>query len=297
MYLKGKESMTVAILSDIHGNYPAFQRCVEYALLQKAQVFVFLGDYVGELAYPAKTMDLIYELSDQYSCCFVRGNKEDYWMQYRKSGQQDFWKDGDSTTGALFYTYHALREKDLDFLESLPRTREVKLDGLPAFTICHGSPDNISEHLPKDEDRAKEILENSPTSLILCGHTHIQAGFAWKGKKILNAGAVGVPLESDGKTQFLLLHGRNGSWEEEFVSLSYDVSRTLCELEEEKMDVHAPFWNVVTKHLLLDGRIAHGTVLNRAMELCRQESGTCRWPQIPEKCWKQAVTEFFDWRT
>lgn len=285
--------MTVAVLSDIHGNYPAFKRCVEYAFAKNATVFAFLGDYAGELAYPAKTMDLIYELSDQYPCYLVRGNREEYWMQYRRSGQQDLWKDGDSTTGALFYTYHALRAKDLDFLESLPLTREIKLDGLPAFTICHGSPDNISEHLPKDENRAKEILENFPTPLILCGHTHIQAGFGWKEKKILNTGSVGVPLKSGGKTQFLLLRDKNGEWEEEFVSLSYDVSRTLRDLEEEKMDVHAPFWNTVTKQLLMDGQVAHGTVLNRAMELCRQESGTCQWPRIPEKCWERAVTEYF----
>ena len=59
------------------------------------------------------------------------------------------------------------------------------------------------------------------------------------------------------------------------------------------MDAHAPFWNAVTKRLLADGKIAHGTVLNRAMELCRQELGTCQWPKIPEKYWKQAVEEFF----
>lgn len=285
--------MTIAVLSDIHGNYPAFKRCVEYAFEKNARAFVFLGDYAGELAYPTKTMDLIYELSDQYPCYFVRGNKEDYWASYRKSGQWDYWKDGDSTTGALFYTYHALREKDLDFLESLPLTREVKLDGLPAFTICHGSPDNISEHLPKNENRARELLEQSPTSLILCGHTHIQAGFTWNGKKILNAGAVGVPLKSGGKSQFLLLHDRNGDWKEEFVSLSYDVTQTLRDLKAEQMDAHAPFWNTVTKRLLADGRISHGTVLNRAMELCRQELGTCQWPKIPEKYWEQAVEEFF----
>jgi hypothetical protein len=27
------------------------------------------------------------------------------------------------------------------------------------------------------------------------------------------------------------------------------------------------------------------------MELCREETGECMWPDIPEKCWAKAVNE------
>ena len=56
--------MKLAVLSDIHGNYIALERCIEYALAHGAQRFVFLGDYVGELAYPQKTMAHIYGLME-----------------------------------------------------------------------------------------------------------------------------------------------------------------------------------------------------------------------------------------
>jgi len=30
------------------------------------------------------------------------------------------------------------------------------------------------------------------------------------------------------------------------------------------------------------------------MELCREETGGCVWPDIPEKCWAQAVNELIE---
>ena len=75
--------MNIAVLSDIHGNYVALQAVIDYAINQGADTFVFLGDYVGELAYPQKTMEMLYSLREKYKCFFIRGNKEDYWLKYR----------------------------------------------------------------------------------------------------------------------------------------------------------------------------------------------------------------------
>ena len=81
--LKGEFDMKIAALSDIHGNYIALQKCIDYALDKGVETFIFLGDYVGELAYPQKTMEIIYSLKEKYNCFFVKGNKEDYWLDYR----------------------------------------------------------------------------------------------------------------------------------------------------------------------------------------------------------------------
>ena len=76
--------MDIAVMSDIHSNHVAFERCLSYALVRKIGVFFFLGDYVGDMAYPQKTMDLLYEMEKQYQCFFVRGNREDYLLDYQK---------------------------------------------------------------------------------------------------------------------------------------------------------------------------------------------------------------------
>lgn len=68
-------SVEIAVFSDIHGNYTAFQKCLDYTLNRKIDTYIFLGDYLGEFSYPQKTMDIIYSMADRYTCFFVRGNK------------------------------------------------------------------------------------------------------------------------------------------------------------------------------------------------------------------------------
>ena len=282
--------MDIAVLSDIHGNYVALERCLEYVFSQGINRFIFLGDYIGELAYPERTMQILYDLNNKYECYFIKGNKEDYWLNYRAGGEKG-WKNKNSTSGALLYAYQSLTARDLDFFEKLQSVEEIKLGEQPAITICHSSPDNINQKLLPDDDRTIEVINNMETSLILCGHTHIQRKIVHNEKSVLNPGAVGVPLCSEGKTQFLILYGNDGKWSEEFVSLKYDAERVIRELYEVKLNECAPYWSLITEHVLRGGNISHGTILSRAMGLCKEKTGNCVWPDIPEECWAQAVNE------
>jgi len=281
--------MDIAVLSDIHGNYVALEKCINYALSRNIGKFIFLGDYVGELAYPEKTMRIIYEMSEKYECYFIKGNKEDYWIDYQNSGFG--WQENNSTTGSLLYTYNNLTEENIDFFKGLPIMQNIVTENMPQITICHGSPYKVNQKLLPNNDKTIEIMESVDTSIILCGHTHIQNIIEYKGKMVLNAGAVGVPLHSNGKSQFLILHEIDNIWKEEFVSLEYDVEKVIADIHTSGLDKYAPYWCIVTENLLRNGNISHGTVLAKAMTLCKDENGNCIWPNVPEKYWKRAVTE------
>lgn len=54
--------MKAAVLSDIHSNYHAFRACFQDAQMHGVDGFIFLGDYVSDLAEPEKTLDLLYEI-------------------------------------------------------------------------------------------------------------------------------------------------------------------------------------------------------------------------------------------
>lgn len=280
--------MDIAVLSDIHGNYVALEKCINYAWEQKINTFLFLGDYLGELPYPQKTMNMIYTLSEQHVCHFVKGNKENYWLYYRANGEKG-WKEQDSTTGSLVYTYKNLTEKDMDFFKSLPMKKNVQIQDFPAITICHGSPEKVNEKMLPDDENTQGIIERNEANLILCGHTHIQRVIAHQGKKVFNPGSVGVSLHSGGKAQFMILHGKDGEWSEEFISLDYDTSKVISELQISGLSDAAPYWCRVTEHLLQTGEISHGAVLNKAMQYCREALGECNWPDIPEVYWERAV--------
>jgi len=69
------------------------------------------------------------------------------------------------------------------------------------------------------------------------------------------------------------------------------VEKVIEELHTTGLNKHAPYWCIVTENLLRNGNISPGSVLKRAMALCKAETGTCIWPDIPEQYWRQAVEE------
>lgn len=286
--------MEIAVLADIHSNYVALEACLSYAKERGIDTFFFLGDYLGELAYPQRTMALIYETAEKCKCYFVRGNKEDYWISGNQSqfADQRKWQDRNSTTGMLLYACETLTEKDMDFFGKLEPAIQVGLAGMPPLTVCHGSPRKNNEKLLPGDSRTYEIMDSTNTDVILCGHTHVQGKIVHNGKTVLNPGSVGIPFLSDGRAQFMLLHGRDGQWLEEFVSLDYDRERVLKEMQEEKLYEHAFYWSLITEKIIRGEKITHGSILSRAMELCRLEMGSCNWPEVPEKYYELALQEW-----
>lgn len=282
--------MKIAVFSDIHANYIAFQKCLDYALGQGIETFIFLGDYLGEFAYPQRTMDIIYALQEQYNCYFIRGNKEDYWIN-RKYDENCVWKNGNHTVGALQYCYEHLTEQDISFFASLPVSREIRFEGAAPLLICHGSPNKNTEKLLPDDNNTKNIMEGCTQQYILCGHTHRQFVMEHAGKKVINPGSVGVSLHGGGRAEFTILVQKGYEWEHEFVSLDYDREKVIRELMECGLEVMAPYWCQVTKQLLRSGEVSHATVLGRAMKLCYAELGECKWYSIPDKHWKNAIQE------
>ncbi len=283
--------MEIAVFSDIHGNYRAFEVCLEYAIKRKINHFIFLGDYLGEFAYPQKTMQLLYRMREQFSCFFIRGNKEDYWLNRRRNVNCD-WKDGNHSIYSMNYNFANLTNEDLDFFESLPISRQLDFEGMPPIVICHGSPCNNSEKMLLSNKSFAKRVEDCSCDYILCGHTHIQQLVEQNGKKILNPGAIGVPLHSEnGKAQFMLLQAGEGKWKHEFVSLAYNKEEVVRDLHESGLYEKTPYWCQITENLIRTGEVAHGSVLNKAIELCEAEQGSCKWYAIPDKYWEQAIRE------
>ena len=145
--------------------------------------------------------------------------------------------------------------------------------------------------LLSNNEKTFAIMEENASSYILCGHSHVQGKIEHKGKVVLNAGAVGVSLHGDGKAQFMILEGAEQKWNFEFISLEYDVEKVIEDLYISGLMQKAPAWCKVSANLLRTGETSHGTVLAKAMELCRNELGECNWPDVPEKYWDLAVKE------
>ncbi len=278
-----------AVFSDIHGNHSALQAAIDFCVGRGITNFVLLGDYVTDCPYPQKTMELIYVLKQYFNTYIIRGNREEYLLDYRENGERG-WRKG-SASGSLLYTYQNLTGRDFEFFASLPNYGIYQPKGFPGFEYCHGSPTNTSELMFREKRNTKKVLTHLKTEVLLHGHNHIQDTFMYRGRKCVNPGSIGIPWYYGGKTQFCILHGSGRGWDEEYVQLDYNRDEILEEFRESGLCNIAPAWAAVTMHTIRTGVDLNQTVLLRAMRLCEQERGQVRWPNIPEKYWAIALKE------
>lgn len=283
-------NIKIAVMADIHSNVEALKACLAEARNQGVTEYIFLGDYLGDMANPQETLKLMDEIKKNYPCTFIRGNKEDYWINHRQN-PQEIWKLGTTTTGMLAYNYENLTDNDIDSFEAMPISKEMKYEGFPKFTVCHGSPFKVNQSMRSDYDYIDNLITQIETDIVICGHFHIQTEYVRKGKIILNPGAIGVPLHSEGKAQFMILHGENGCWKHEFITLSYDIDKTLKSMDDENLYKIAPGWYEITKHLLFTGEASHASVIGQVMEQYYKDTGIKTLHDIPEEYWKKVLTK------
>ena len=237
-------------------------------------------------------MEYLDGIKKKYPCIFIRGNKEDYWINHKNGEHRDWvWEAGRSGSGMLAYVYNHLTLEQIENFEKMPISMTMRYQGFPDFVICHGSPWKTNESMREDYDYIDELTKRLETELTICAHFHIQSKYTRNGKLVINPGAVGVPLRSNGQAQFMMLEGINGKWETEFITLQYDRERAIQEMDEEKLSEQAPGWCRITKEVLRHGQATHLMTLMKAQELYEQDTGINDWKNIPEEYWNIALEE------
>lgn len=212
--------MKLAVLSDIHSNYYALKACLDWVREEETEGIVFLGDYVSDCAYPEKTMELLYQVKNQYKTWFISGNRD----RMIAGGDIPVYLE------SMRYTYENLSEKDLAFLGGMPIAAEICIDGYPMFSISHGDFRNErAEVLPENEVMQKLLLEMKG-KLHLCGHTHLVFAYEKDGRMVANPGSVGVPQDGTPLAKMAVLESDGGDWTLRPAAVSYNVEKTVEEI-------------------------------------------------------------------
>lgn len=284
--------MNIAILSDIHGNHIALEKCLDYLNDKDIDAYCFLGNYTGEFPGIEQTMKILYEYRDTKKCYFIRGNKENYVLDDLGAVHPE-WDNFPSTVGMLRYAHNHLTEKDIEFFNSLPITMTIKNDGMPDIVICHGSPRKINEKLTTNEKAIKEVANETESDYIICGHTHSKADIQYGTTCIWNPGSVGTSIDEPYGYQFMIIHEDNGEWAPEFISLEADIEQLVSEMRTAGLYETAPYWTRFTELMIKgkNGKHTHGTMLSRAMDICYEKHGKCDWPMIPVACFEEVFEE------
>jgi predicted phosphodiesterase len=226
----------IAVISDIHGNWHAFEAVLADVERERVDEIWCLGDIVGYGPQPNRCVEATRERAD---VCLI-GNHD-----LAAIGRVAL--DGFSPDAAVSarWTSDELDEGARSFLEGLePKGERAGAE------LFHGSPrDTVWEYI-LSEPSVRAALDMTAAGLVLVGHSHIPialrlsngdtlaGGLAkggsdielTEGRWLLNPGSVGQPRDGDPRAAYLLidLDHRHAH----FRRVPYDIEATQAEIRE-----------------------------------------------------------------
>lgn len=231
--------MTVALVSDIHGNRHALQAVLEDVDGRECAEIWCLGDLVGYGAEPDACVDLVREHTSISLC----GNHD-----LAIAGEITTERFSDTALKAAEWTRRTMREDTLAFLARLAPSDESGAVGL-----YHGSPrDPVWEYLlsPLQAELSFEIQSHR---VGIVGHTHVALAFhrldgesttgetrhagdvvdVGAGYWLLNPGSVGQPRDGDPRAAWLELD--LDAWTATFHRVHYDIEGAMWEIRAARL--------------------------------------------------------------
>lgn len=253
----------VAVLSDIHSNYHALLACYEDALRCGVDSFIFLGDYVSDLAEPEKTMDLIYRIQSHYPTVCLRGNREGYMLD-RENNTTDFARG--SKSGSLLFTYEHLRKRDLIFFQELRISDTVVINGVQ-IEIAHAAMDNDRYYFDCNDGHTTEIFSQMKCPYLLTGHSHKQYIKRDSGKTIINPGSVGIPQDGTQWPKYAILEIANGDVSCTLREVPYDIAKVIHSQFATGLVDYAKYWAIGILYDIITGEEFVLNLLKRVQDV------------------------------
>ena len=161
--------MKLALLSDLHANFPALEACLAHARQQGADRFAVLGDLVGYGPHPSEVVERCRELQRE-GAIILRGNHDTFLVNPVLTGST--WADMTSA-----WTRKHLDDVQREWLEQLPLTAQMD-----SVFLVHATAEAPEKwHYVLDERLASRSLDaatrHAEVRYVFGGHVHEQSLF------------------------------------------------------------------------------------------------------------------------
>ncbi len=213
--------MKIAVISDIHGNLTALNTVLEDIKNNACEKVFCLGDLAMAGPQPNEVIDLI---RAQTNWTVIQGNTDQLICEFSEQLYENVKDKFPLMAEALADDAVIIPQDKKDFLKNLPAQKELEIEGLKVLLV-HGSPrrnnEDILPALPIE--KVEEIIKDTDADIILCGHTHMPAGYQTSTKQtVINVGSIGRPMTEDLKSCYLIIDIANGEFTAEHRLLDYD---------------------------------------------------------------------------
>jgi len=178
----------IAIISDIHGNYPALKEVIAEIDSTGCKQIFSLGDVAGYYCMINECIEMLRERG----ITNLLGN-HDFYLTHNKPCPRSR-----SATVCLEYQKKNITEKNLTWLKESQTS--LLYDEI---SMVHGGwTDPVDEYLFEiDEDYFNKLHGK----IFLSGHTHVQSIFRFSEKIYCNPGSVGQPRDGDPRAAFAVI--------------------------------------------------------------------------------------------
>ena len=196
--------MRIAALYDIHGNLPALEAVLAEVDLLDVDLVVVGGD-VAPGAMTPPTIERLRALGDRAR--FVLGNGDREVVEAFDAGLRAEDAPDDAFGRLLAAEVAGLDRAGRDFLAAFETAVSLDVDDVGPTLFCHGSPRSDTEIITQftPPERLEPMLAGVAEPTIVVGHTHHQFVLEHGGRRVVNAGAVGMPYQGAAAAFWLLL--------------------------------------------------------------------------------------------
>jgi putative phosphoesterase len=229
--------MRIAIISDIHANFPALEQTLKSIEKQNIDAVYCLGDLVGYNLCPNAVIN---EIRKRHIPTLA-GNHDVKAVDIHNEGYNDLES----------YAYQIVGKEQIKYLSALPAHIKLEFqaaDKLIRILMVHGSPYSNTEYLLEDkkEEDFTSIFLDSKADVIICGHSHkpyhrILENPNKKGTYLhaINAGSVGKPKDGNPKCCYAVVtidkssnFSKKDGLQVKFIRVDYDIEKTALAIEE-----------------------------------------------------------------
>jgi predicted phosphodiesterase len=170
-----------------------------------------------------EVLDRLSQLEERVPVRWVRGNGDREVLAVANGGGISAELNADFAK-VLEWAAQRLTRAQGDRLATFEPTVTLEVDGLGTTLFCHASPRSDTESITQvtAEERLTSILAEVEPAVVVCGHTHHQFDLRAAGKRVLNAGSVGMPYQGAAAAFWLALGP-----DAEFRRTDYDIPAAI----------------------------------------------------------------------
>ena len=212
--------MRIAILSDIHGSWPALQAVLADIARWKPDYTIVNGDVINRGPRSADCWRLLAEYQAQAGWLITMGNHEEYVLHRRFPDDPDALSEFHLPSR---WTFEQFSADEIETLLALPSEVSLTAPDGSQLVATHasrqGNRDGLTPWSTATELRSK--LAPLP-AVFVTSHTHRFFQRPLDNSLLINSGSVGCPLDGEWRTGYAQVTWHKGQWSAELVRLDYD---------------------------------------------------------------------------